>query len=378
MLDSEDDALGVPLAGGERVAVLIRRVGAGNTADTHCRRGSHAGNSPNASYPDAALDFDDDNHVIYEHEDPEAGDDTHSHGNFVRCNIRIFYTVVIDHGSLVGDGNVHPDHIDSGSVQADYALMSDGAGASSFEPINITDVEVIGNAWNHILDGLGSTHNIGEAFDILDDLRFVELEDTPSAITADECVQGNSAGNALVFGSCGSGGGGGTDDQTAAEVTVDTTNFSRNLTAADDSVQAALETIDGFTQYQGTWQQAAWPAGVIVRRSGIPYLSLVNNNTEIPTPSSTQWTGLSEGFIYRGAAPIVATNYNYGQVVLEPDTDVYYYFTSTISASVARADIATHANFQAISGETGHSPRVGSGNAFPTTPTPPCQRYLLL
>ena len=108
MLDSEDDALGVPLAGGERVAVLIRRVGAGNTADTHCRRGSHAGNSPNASYPDAALDFDDDNHVIYEHEDPEAGDDTHSHGNFVRCNIRIFYTVVIDHGSLVGDGNVHP------------------------------------------------------------------------------------------------------------------------------------------------------------------------------------------------------------------------------------------------------------------------------
>ena len=81
-------------------------------------------------------------------------------------------------------------------------------------------------------------------------------------------------------------------------------------------------------------------------------------------------TGLSEGFIYRGAAPVAATNYNYGQVVLEPNTDVYYYFTSTISASVARADIATHANFQAISGETGHSPRVGSGNAFPTTPAP--------
>ena len=166
------------------------------------------------------------------------------------------------------------------------------------------------------------------------------------------------------------GGGGGTDDQTAAEVTVDTTNFSSNLTAADDTVQAALETIDGFTQYQGTWQQAAWPAGVIVRRSGIPYLSLVNNNTEIPTPASTQWTGLSEGFVYRGAAPVVATNYNYGQVVLEPNTDVYYYFTSTISASVARADIATHANFQAISGETGHSPRVDSGSAFPTTPAP--------
>ena len=167
-----------------------------------------------------------------------------------------------------------------------------------------------------------------------------------------------------------SAGGGGTDDQTAAEVSVDTANFGSNLTVADTTVQAALETIDGFTQYQGNWQQAAWPAGVIVRRSGIPYLSLVNNNTEIPTPASTQWTGLSEGFIYRGEAPVAATNYNYGQVVLEPDTDVYYYFTSTISASVARADIATHANFQAISGETGHSPRVGSGNAFPTTPAP--------
>ena len=168
-----------------------------------------------------------------------------------------------------------------------------------------------------------------------------------------------------------SGGGGvGTDDQTAAEVTVDTTNFNRNLTAADDTVQGALETIDGFTQYQGAWQQAAWPAGVIVTRSGIAYISLVNNNTEIPTPASTQWSGLPEGFTYRGEAPVLATNYNYGQVVLEPNTDVYYYFTSTISASVARADIATHANFQAISGETGHSPRVGSGNAFPTTPAP--------
>ena len=177
-----------------------------------------------------------------------------------------------------------------------------------------------------------------------------------------------AANGAVVWGAAPTGGAS-TDDQTAAEVSVDTTNFSQNLDTCDD-VQECLEDIDEFSQYQGTWQQAPWPAGVIVRRSGIPYLSLVNNNTEIPIPASTQWTGLPEGFIYRGAAPILATNYNYGQVVLNPDTDVYYYFTSTISASVARADIATHANFQAISGETGHSPRVGSGNAFPTTPAP--------
>ena len=38
-------------------------------------------------------------------------------------------------------------------------------------------------------------------------------------------------------------------------------------------------------------------------------------------------------------------NYNYGHIVFSPDTDNYYFFTSTISASVARADIPTHANF---------------------------------
>ena len=137
----------------------------------------------------------------------------------------------------------------------------------------------------------------------------------------------------------------GTDDQTASEVSVDTTNFSRNLTSSDDTVQDALETIDGFTQYQGAWQQASWPAGVIVTRSGIAYISLVNNNTEIPTPASTQWSGLPEGFTYRGEAPVAATNYNYGHFTFDPDTDNVYVFTSTISASVTRADIPTHANF---------------------------------
>ena len=144
------------------------------------------------------------------------------------------------------------------------------------------------------------------------------------------------------------GGGGGTDDQTAAEVTVDTTNFSRNLTASDDSVQDALETIDGFTQYQGAWQQASWPAGVIVTRSGVAYISLVNSNTEIPTPFSENWSAMVEGLAYRGEAPVLATSYSYGQVVLNPDNDNYYFYTSTISDSVARADIATHANFHGI------------------------------
>ena len=36
---------------------------------------------------------------------------------------------------------------------------------------------------------------------------FTGLTDTPAAITASQCVQGNGAGTALVFAACGSGGG---------------------------------------------------------------------------------------------------------------------------------------------------------------------------
>ena len=219
---------------------------------------------------------------MYQHIDPAIGASTHSHGTDIRGNIKIFYTVIIDHGNLVGDGQVNVSHIDSGSAPITEFIRSDGSG---------------GAVW----------------------------AEPPSG-----------------------GGGGGTDDQTAAEVTVDTTNFSRNLTAADDSVQDALETIDGFTQYQGAWQQASWPAGVIVTRSGIAYLSLVNNNTEIPTPAAEGWSGLPEGYIYRGEAPVAATVYNYGHIVFSPTTDNYYFFTSTISASVARADIPTHVNFSPV------------------------------
>ena len=73
-------ALGIPLEGGERIMVLIRRVGAGNTAETGLRHGSEDDDSPNASYPDAAVDFVLANHVIVQHENPTVGQTTHSHG----------------------------------------------------------------------------------------------------------------------------------------------------------------------------------------------------------------------------------------------------------------------------------------------------------
>ena len=294
--------VGVPIDAGIRLGILLSRLEDDSDSAVGALHGSEASGSPNETYDDASDDFDLDNGIVYQHIDPAVGASTHSHDTQIRGNIKIFYTLILDRGHLVGDGNVNAGHIDSESAADGEVLTSDGAGGAAWEAA--------------------------------------------------------------------AGGGGGTDDQTAAEVSVDTTNFSQNLTATDDTVQAALETIDGFTPYQGAWQQAAWPAGVIVTRSGIAYISLVNNNTEIPTPASTQWAGLTEGFTYRGDAPVLATNYNYGHVVKNPDTGSYYYYISTISASVARADIATHASFRVIAGETGHSPRVGSGDAFPTTPTP--------
>ena len=338
---------------------------------------------------------------------------THSHDTQIRGNIKIFYTLILDHGNLVGDGNVNAAHIDSESAADGEVLTADGSGGAAWEAaaggggggggsgygdwasigsvtgaISGNPVTVALNA-NETIDDYEELYIHIEANDT-NDQRFVSgpvsgCQISPTTTLAggglgipfagnatDEgacLVRRNAAGDSLVldvFGSvinfpatavtsiyareltAGGGGGGGTDDQTAAEVSVDTASFSRNLTAADDSVQAALETIDGFTQYQGAWQQASWPAGVIVTRSGIAYISLVNGNTQIPTPSSTQWSGLPEGFTYRGEAPIVATNYNYGQIVYHPGNENHYYFTSTISASVARADIPTHANFAPV------------------------------
>ena len=95
-----ETVLGVPLEGSERIAILIRRAGAGNNADTRLRRGGEASGSPSSTYADAELDFVLDNHVVYTHEDPEAGDDTDSHGDSIRGNIRIYYQVTIDHGSF--------------------------------------------------------------------------------------------------------------------------------------------------------------------------------------------------------------------------------------------------------------------------------------
>ena len=72
-LATDTSALGIPLEGGERIMVLIRRVGAGNTAETGLIHGSEAGDSPDESYPDAGVDWVLANHVVVAHENPDCG-----------------------------------------------------------------------------------------------------------------------------------------------------------------------------------------------------------------------------------------------------------------------------------------------------------------
>ena len=67
---------------------------------------AEAANSPGESYGDASIDFDLINDVVYQHIDPAVNASTHSHGTDIRGNLKIFYTLIIDHGSLVGDGTV--------------------------------------------------------------------------------------------------------------------------------------------------------------------------------------------------------------------------------------------------------------------------------
>ena len=128
-LAESTSALGIPLDGGERIMVLIRRIGAGNTAETGLRHGSEDDDSPNASYPDAAVDFVLANHVIVQHENPAIGQTTHSHGGGIRGNLQLGYVVIIDHGALVGDErNVNVAHIDSGAATLGQVPKADGAG----------------------------------------------------------------------------------------------------------------------------------------------------------------------------------------------------------------------------------------------------------
>ena len=118
---------GVTISGGIRLGVLLSRLGDNSDSATQAIHGAEASTSPAEDYDDASIDFDLDNDVVYQHIDPAVGTSTHSHGTDIRGNLKIFYTLIVEHGNLVGDGNVNIDHLDSGSQPAGRIMETDGA-----------------------------------------------------------------------------------------------------------------------------------------------------------------------------------------------------------------------------------------------------------
>ena len=92
---------GVTINGGIHLGVLLSRLGDNSDSATQAVHGAEAANSPAEDYDDASLDFVLVNDVVYEHINPGVGTSTHSHGTDIRCNFKIYYTVIIDHGDLV-------------------------------------------------------------------------------------------------------------------------------------------------------------------------------------------------------------------------------------------------------------------------------------
>ena len=118
--------VGVPIDGGIRLGILLSRLEDDSDSAVGALHGSEASGSPNETYDDASDDFDLDNGIVYQHIDPAVGASTHSHDTQIRGNIKIFYTLILDHGQLVGDGNVNAAHIDSGSAASHGEFLGSG------------------------------------------------------------------------------------------------------------------------------------------------------------------------------------------------------------------------------------------------------------
>ena len=109
------DSNGVVVEDNTRVAVCVSRTRVNDDTETRLYFGAEDADSPEESYPDADEDFDLRGWVQYREVDPAVGDDTHAHDTdgdaTIHGNIEIYYTRTVNHGHLVGDGNVDLDHL---------------------------------------------------------------------------------------------------------------------------------------------------------------------------------------------------------------------------------------------------------------------------
>ena len=125
---------GVILEKGIRLGCLISRLGDNSDSAVAAVHGAEVAAGPRESYDDASVDFALENDVVYQHIDPAIGATTHSHGTDIRGNIKIFYTLIVDHGNLVGDGTINAAHMDSGSAALGDIPTAQGDGTVLYAP----------------------------------------------------------------------------------------------------------------------------------------------------------------------------------------------------------------------------------------------------
>ena len=128
---------GVLVPPNTRVAACVSRTDRGrNHSAVFLRVGGEASASPQKSYNDAHMDWERHGWAEYETREPQSGDGTRTHDTDGSAdaygNMEIYYSLVIEHGHLVGDGTVDASHIDSDGASENAALFADGSDGASW------------------------------------------------------------------------------------------------------------------------------------------------------------------------------------------------------------------------------------------------------
>ena len=160
----------------------------------------------------------------------------------------------------LADNSVHAAQIGANAVDSSE-IAANAVGTSELNADAVTEAKIADSAVGHEQLASNSVrvdeiqaNAVGHSEMQDAAVGVVELRDDaadrlcpdPSTGTDGQVCARNTAGDAYELVTQ-TGGGGGTDDQTAAEVPVTATGFSGNLSATDTDVQTALDTIDGFT-----------------------------------------------------------------------------------------------------------------------------------
>ena len=148
---------GVTLVGGQRIAIVASRTNDGNGARADFVWGNEADNSPAESYDDASEDFANLGFVEYNNANPVVGDSPAGTGTSIHGNPHIYYRVIRDKGSIVGDLDIGSlPNLASGAI-ADHDNLIVGDTSESNEIKRTT----IGELAARLADGTTITSNAG-------------------------------------------------------------------------------------------------------------------------------------------------------------------------------------------------------------------------